>query len=698
MPLGIDILVLDQFTSDPSGPVEGQMWFNTTTHLFKIYRNGVTTSFADEVEFQNHVTNTSNPHSTTLEQARSAGATLAGAINMGGFGITNIAYGTTSTDAAQRQWVTDQINSFIQGLDFQDPVINFLATPPGSPNSGDRYIILGTKNINAVNQGTKTFTVTGDASALVNGNTFTVTGSTGNNGTYTVVSATYSSPNTAIVVSQSIPSATADGQINYGTGAWNGKQNQIAQWSGSAWVYTVPTDGYVALVTTLGTLWLFSGIAWNHFEQTLSHTSLLNLNNDDHPQYLLVSGTRAMTGALNMGSNNITNVGTVGGITMSQVAPSAQTIGAGSTGTSTSLNHADHVHALSAGAPAALAIGSTQVTGTSTNVAAADHVHAMPTFAAPSADSIGSGSTGTSTSVPHADHVHGLTAGAPAALAIGGTQVTGSATTVSASDHQHAMPAFAAPSAQTIGSGATGSAATLPHSDHVHALTAGAPSGLTAGGTQSTGTSTNVAAADHVHATPTGTPVAVTDATNGAGSATTFAASDHTHSHGTRGGGTTASPLHALATASNPGFLPQSNMAAATNPTVNNDGTQGYSVGSHWYNTTANTVWTALSVATGAAVWKELTNTAGVLPAKSGKALAAGFAGTPKKITITFATAFADANYAVNLTPVIATSGTLYTPNVESQTAAGFVINMGTNAIGSLTQVNWNALKNGEST
>ena len=47
---------------------------------------------------------------------------------------------------------------------------------------------------------------------------------------------------------------------------------------------------------------------------TSQHGDLLGLNNDDHTQYLLASGTRAMTGALNLGSNNITNAGTVNGV------------------------------------------------------------------------------------------------------------------------------------------------------------------------------------------------------------------------------------------------------------------------------------------------------------------------------------------------------------------------------------------------
>lgn len=39
-----------------------------------------------------------------------------------------------------------------------------------------------------------------------------------------------------------------------------------------------------------------------------AHSALTGLNGDDHPQYLLASGTRAMTGNLNLGNNRITNL------------------------------------------------------------------------------------------------------------------------------------------------------------------------------------------------------------------------------------------------------------------------------------------------------------------------------------------------------------------------------------------------------
>lgn len=55
-----------------------------------------------------------------------------------------------------------------------------------------------------------------------------------------------------------------------------------------------------------------------HFtEASIDHGNITGLGDDDHTQYLLVDGTRAMSGNLDMGTNNITNVGTVDGVTVS---------------------------------------------------------------------------------------------------------------------------------------------------------------------------------------------------------------------------------------------------------------------------------------------------------------------------------------------------------------------------------------------
>jgi len=71
--------------------------------------------------------------------------------------------------------------------------------------------------ITAVNQGTKTFTVTGDVSAIcVAGKVVSVRGSTGNDGIYVVASSSYGAPSTAVVVQEAIPNATGDGNMIHG--------------------------------------------------------------------------------------------------------------------------------------------------------------------------------------------------------------------------------------------------------------------------------------------------------------------------------------------------------------------------------------------------------------------------------------------------------------------------------------------------
>jgi hypothetical protein len=94
------------------------------------------------------------------------------------------------------------------------------------------------------------------------------------------------------------------------------------------------------------------------------HGNLLGLSADDHTQYLLVNGSRAMTGDLSMGGNNITNVNLVGGIVpsghasrhlpngadpLSSAAPSTidLTNTTNSVGIANSFARSDHAHATS---------------------------------------------------------------------------------------------------------------------------------------------------------------------------------------------------------------------------------------------------------------------------------------------------------------------------------------------------------------
>lgn len=246
MALRVNQINFDQLTADPGTPAEGWFWYNTTDNQFKGYANSSTVVLSTAADLSSHVGD-SNPHTVTLEQARTASATLAGAIAMGSNKITGIATPTASGDAATYEWVVEQINQRLRGLDWQESVIDKdLATAPGSPTTGDRYIIAGTG------------------------------------------------------------------------GGWSaGTTNDIAEWDGSAWVFSTPNEGFLTRVMDEDLLYVHDGTNWGSLVAATDHGSLAGLSDDDHTQYLLVSGTRAMTGALDMGSQNITSVGTVDGVTVS---------------------------------------------------------------------------------------------------------------------------------------------------------------------------------------------------------------------------------------------------------------------------------------------------------------------------------------------------------------------------------------------
>lgn len=52
----------------------------------------------------------------------------------------------------------------------------------------------------------------------------------------------------------------------------------------------------------------------------------------------------------------------------------------------------------------------------------------------------------------------------------------------------------------------------------------------------------------------------------------------------------------------------QDNVVALGPPTVNNDATQGYGVGSTWYDTTNNVFWQCASASAGASIWRPVTS------------------------------------------------------------------------------------------
>lgn len=66
------------------------------------------------------------------------------------------------------------------------------------------------------------------------------------------------------------------------------------------------------------------------------------------------------------------------------------------------------------------------------------------------------------------------------------------------------------------------------------------------------------------------------------------------------------------------------NVAATTNPTVSNDGTQGYAIGSQWVNTTTGALYMATGVGTGAAVWVRIRDAATLIANADLATMAAG--------------------------------------------------------------------------
>lgn len=125
---------------------------------------------------------------------------------------------------------------------------------------------------------------------------------------------------------------------------------------------------------------------------TGDHSGLLNLAADDHTQYLLTNGGRVLTGNLDLGTNNIINVGLIDGVDTSSHASRHLPLGAdplataaastlttlltNQVGVNNSFARSDHIHALDM-ATSTLSIGASNIatSGFSSRLAYADHVH-----------------------------------------------------------------------------------------------------------------------------------------------------------------------------------------------------------------------------------------------------------------------------------------------------------------------------------
>ena len=218
------------------------------------------------------------------------------------------------------------------------------------------------------------------------------------------------------------------------TGAWAGHDNEITTWNGTAWSFDSPVNGWVITIANSATIYRFTGTAWVDVSTSIHHGDLIGLGDDDHTQYIRIDGARAMSGNLDMGGNNVTNVGLVDGVDVSGHAArhlpggadalaTASAVGLSATTTNTEGNAAsfarsNHTHAVAVGgATVAIAPDNAAGAGTSANLVREDHVHAVST-AAPVATGTAN-AAGSANTLARSDHVHRSTV----AIAKAGTAV-----------------------------------------------------------------------------------------------------------------------------------------------------------------------------------------------------------------------------------------------------------------------------------
>ncbi len=222
-----------------------------------------------------------------------------------------------------------------------------------------------------------------------------------------------------------------------------------------------------------------------------AHGALSGLANDDHTQYLLGSGSRAMSGNLNLGSNNITTVGTVDGVTVSAHA---------------SRHNPGAIDALTTAVPVATQVGASPAEGVAASYARSDHQHGVSTgtpVTIATTNSAGSAST-----AARSDHVHAHgnqtvgTLHAVATIAVSGFMSAVDKTKLDgvASGATNTPLSSTSPVNVTKAAASAGSASEASRQDHKHDVTTAAAVGNPPGTSNAEGSGTSLARADHTHA------------------------------------------------------------------------------------------------------------------------------------------------------------------------------------------------------
>lgn len=84
------------------------------------------------------------------------------------------------------------------------------------------------------------------------------------------------------------------------TGAWDTHAGELTQYVTDTWEFYVPDEGTATFIENEDLLKVYQNGSWMPFGSAINHGSLTGLGNDDHTQYVLVDGSRAMSGTLTL--------------------------------------------------------------------------------------------------------------------------------------------------------------------------------------------------------------------------------------------------------------------------------------------------------------------------------------------------------------------------------------------------------------
>ena len=91
-----------------------------------------------------------------------------------------------------------------------------------------------------------------------------------------------------------------------GSGDWSGQDNNIAEYNGSGWDFTVPNEGFTCWIEDEDTNFTYNGTAWVEFGSTVSHNNTTGLQGGTNSQYYHLNSAQHTEITTFFGSTDIT--------------------------------------------------------------------------------------------------------------------------------------------------------------------------------------------------------------------------------------------------------------------------------------------------------------------------------------------------------------------------------------------------------